>query len=214
MLEIRTSVAVSDDTEADTLVAALVAEETLPAPAQTDRQQVRLRDDTAVILRDAQPEDAELLRRMFYQLGDRSRYYYFFTGAPSTDAWAKRVVALGVADGRTSYALIAQVQGAAVGVARLARNRGTCSADVGVLLADAWQSRGLGTQMLFRLQREARRRMVPTITMEILGENWRAVRMARRVFPQAHIALRDGVYDVEACLSETAGTAEPCPDAW
>lgn len=187
-----------------------------PRPAQSTSEWVVrdgerwvwLRDATAVLLRDARDEDANELRRMFYALGDTTRYFYFFTGAPSNDTWAKRVVALGVADGRTSYALVAEVNGAVVGVARFVRNTNPCSAEIGVLIEDAWQSRGLGRSMLLQLSMEARRRVVSTFTGQILGENRRAIRLARRVFPLAHIALSGGVYDVTACLDESAPSGE------
>lgn len=169
---------------------------------QSSERVVLLRGATAV-LRDARGEDAAELRRMFYALGDTTRYFYFFTGAPSNDTWAMRVVALGVADGRTSYALVAEVEGAVVGVARFVRNTNRCAAEIGVLIEDAWQSRGLGQHMLLQLTAEARRRVVTTFTGQILGENRRAIRLARRVFPLARIALSGGVYDVSVRLDET-----------
>lgn len=171
------------------------------APAE-DVRLVPRDEQSGVLLRDARKEDADGLRRMFYGLGDTTRYFYFFTGAPSNDAWAKRVVALGVADGRTSYALVADVEGAVVGVARFVRNSDPRSAEIGILIEDAWQSRGLGTHMLLRLSEEARRRVVTAFTGQILGENRRAIRLARRVFPRARILLSGGVYDVSARLDE------------
>ena len=163
---------------------------------------IPLRDGACVLLRDARGDDAAALRRMFFALGDTTRYFYFFTGAPSNETWAKRVVALGVADGRTSYALVAEVDGMVVGVARFVRNADARSAEVGVLIEDAWQSCGLGTSMMARLSEEARCRVVRAFTGQILGENRRAIRLVRRSFPGARIALSGGVYDVLAQLDE------------
>ena len=160
---------------------------------------VRLRDGADVLLRAAVPDDAERLSQMFFRLSDDTRYYYFFSGVPSTPHWAKRFTALGVADGKTSYALVAQVEDGIVGVARFDREPHGDAAEVGILLADGWQSRGLGRHMLIRLREEARRREITTFTGRILGENRRAIALARSVFVSSRVAWA-GEYEVTASL--------------
>jgi RimJ/RimL family protein N-acetyltransferase len=120
---------------------------------------------------------------MFFTLSDTTRYLYFCAGVPRDETRAEQVVALGRADGRTSYALVAEVDGELVGVARFDRAADGHSAEVGILLADNWQSRGLGRYVLLRLAEEARRRAMGAFTGYILWENRRMYRLARRVFP-------------------------------
>src|SRR5262249_37846065 len=103
---------------------------------------------------------------MFLRLSDQSRYLYFCAGVPANETWAERFATLGCADGKTSHALVAEPGDARdgdreiIGLARFARSAQGQSADIGILLADAWQSRGLGGFVLDRLRLEARRRAV------------------------------------------------------
>lgn len=145
---------------------------------------IRLNDGARVRLRDAF-EDSEQLRAMFYTLSDASRYMYFCAGVPQNAIWAERVAQLGCADGGRSYALVAEVNGALVGVARFDRNCDGERAEIGILLADAWQSRGLGGAVLARLRAEASLRGLSGFTATTLGENKRMIRLLVRAFPHA-----------------------------
>jgi len=171
------------------------------APPET----VCLADGAEVWLRDATPADADGLRRMFFQLGDTTRYRYFFVGAPSTPDWAERVVALGVADGERSYALVAEIGESLVGVARFDRTSDGASAEIGVLFVDAWQSRGLGRHALLRLQLVAQQWGIAAFTGMMLGENDRALRLARRAFPAVRVHWEQGAYDLRVELAPTPG---------
>lgn len=169
---------------------------------------VRLPDGAEVLLRGALPEDKAGLVEMFFRLGDDTRYRYFFTGVPSTTHWAERFTALGVSDGQSSYALLAQVGADLVGLARFDRaHDNTLAAEVGILLVDGWQSRGLGRSMLIRLSEEARRLGITTFTGRILGENRRALALARSVFMSPHVAWA-GEYEVTASLELKAATPD------
>lgn len=169
---------------------------------------VRLRDGAVVLLRAATlPGDTERLIRMFFQLSDDTRYYYFFSGVPATDHWAQRFTALGVANGNTSYVLVAQAEDDLVGLARFDRGPDPSTAEVGIILADGWQSRGLGRYMLTRLSEEAYQRGITTLTGRILGENRRALALARRVFSSLRVAWA-GEFEVTASLESTPESSE------
>ena len=174
-------------------------------PVREEPELVCLAGGAEARLRDATPADADGLRRMFFQLGDTTRYRYFFVGAPSTPDWAERVVALGVADGERSYALVAEVGAELVGVARFDRASDGASAEIGALFVDAWQSRGLGRHALLRLQLVAQQWGITTLTGVVMGENERALRLARRAFPAVHVHWEQGVYDVRVELAPTPG---------
>ena len=170
---------------------------------------VYLADGAQAWLRTATPADADGLRRMFCQLGATTRYRYFFVGAPATPAWAERVVALGVADGEQSYALVAEQAGALIGVARFDRNPDGATAEIGALLADGWQARGLGRLGLLRLRAEAQRRGITGFTAQVLGENDRALRLARRVFPAVQVHWEQGVYDLRVTFAPDDASDAP-----
>ncbi|HEV8190938.1 MAG TPA: GNAT family protein [Ktedonobacterales bacterium] len=149
----------------------------------TRPQQVHLRDGATIRLRPAQPGDRAALRRMFFGLSDTTRYLYFCAGVPRDETRAEQVVRLGMADGHTSYALLAEANDEVIGVARFDGAKGGRTAEIGILLADGWQSRGLGRHVLLRLADEARRHTMEAFTGYILWENRRMYRLARRVFP-------------------------------
>ena len=82
---------------------------------------VTLTDGARVLMRDAQCDDWEALRRMYLGLTDQTRYLYFCAGVPANDTWAARFATLGQADGQVAYALVATVEETVVGLARFDR---------------------------------------------------------------------------------------------
>lgn len=157
---------------------------------------VWLADGARVTLRDSHA-DAARLRELFYTLSDTTRYLYFCAGVPRNAVWAERAAQLGVAKRGASYALVAEAAGALVGVARFDRAAEGSRAEIGILLTDAWQSRGLGRAVIARLRAEASRRAMSGFTATVLGDNRRAMRLLRRAFPnmQAHWSL--GQYTID-----------------
>ncbi|MGZ3585378.1 MAG: N-acetyltransferase family protein [Ktedonobacterales bacterium] len=162
---------------------------------------VTLADGAAVTLREATNEDAAGLREMAARLGPNTYWLYFHIGARYNDIWAERVAALGRRGRPDEYALVAEAEGHIVGVARFeptdheratANATGAGSVDIGILLADDWQERKLGRHMLYHLASEARRRAIPMMVGDILWENTRMQRLARRVFPGAQVRYMGG----------------------
>ncbi len=148
---------------------------------------VRLADGAAVRLRAAEPADGARLQQMFFGLSERTRYLYFCAGVPSNEKFAERVAVLAAADGPGAYALVAEANDSVIGVARFDRSADGVTAEVGILLSDAWQSRGLGRHVLDRLADEARERVVGALTAHVLWENTRMLRLARRAFPRLRL---------------------------
>lgn len=157
---------------------------------------VQLGDGAPVRLRDAF-EDGSALREMFYTLSDASRYMYFCAGVPQNTIWAERVAQLGCADGRDSYAMVAEAGDRVIGVARFDRDASGQRAEIGILLADAWQSRGLGGLTLARLRAEAARRGVTGFTATTLGDNRRMIKLLMRAFPYAKATWSHGQGDFD-----------------
>jgi RimJ/RimL family protein N-acetyltransferase len=153
---------------------------------------VHLADGATVRLRAASHDghDDDAFRRLFFTLSDTTRYLYFCAGVPSTETWAERFVALGHADDCDSYVLVAEVDDDLIGFARFSRSPQTDpqTMEVGIILTDAWQRRGLGGQMLRRLAVEARRHAIKAFSAIALSENRQALRLARRTFPAVRIA--------------------------
>src|SRR5258708_39420254 len=123
-------------------------------PATGVASEVRLTDGATVSLRDA-CADAPRLREMFFTLSDTTRFFYFCAGVPRNDVWAERVARLSIADGYTSYAMVAEAGGKLVGVARFDRDKQGSRAGIGILVTNALPSRGFGRPMLAQLHAEA-----------------------------------------------------------
>lgn len=174
---------------------------------------VRLADGASVRLRAAEPEDAARLRQMFYELSERTRYFYFMAGVPAIEKFAERVAVLGAADGQSAYALVAEAENAVIGVARFDRAEDGTTAEVGILLTDAWQSRGLGRFVLDRLADVAHERAVCALTAHVLWENTRMLRLARRAFPHMRLDCSWGECELVMPLETDAEatTAQPEP---
>jgi GNAT superfamily N-acetyltransferase len=57
------------------------------------------------------------------------------------------------------------------------------------VVEDAWQKKGLGSVLVERLRELAEGRGIDAFTATILSENRPALRLVRRVFPNALLAL-------------------------
>ena len=146
---------------------------TPPYPAHLDRA-ASLRDATAVRIRPIRPEDASMEQDFVGALSGESRYRRFFSTAreltPEAIARFTRI------DYDREMALVA-VQappGAApsiVGVTRYVRESVGRSAEFALVVADAWQRRGLGTLLMARLEECALDAGVRLLTGVVLASN-------------------------------------------
>ena len=148
---------------------------------------VALRDGSEVELRPLEADDRERLVRLFYRLSPESVYHRFLSPLHDPiDAGLDRLVDL---DHRDREAIAAMSGGEVVGVARYFRDHDKATADLAVLVEDAWQRRGLSLVLIERLRELAERRGIEAFTATILSENRPAIRLVRRVFPNANLAL-------------------------
>ena len=89
-----------------------------------------------------------------------------------------------------------------VSVATLARS--TCDHELGVLVEDDWQRRGIGTELLTCLVASARARGIDQIVADVLGEDSFVLSALRRVGPLV-VTLEWGVYTVRVALRPVLG---------
>jgi RimJ/RimL family protein N-acetyltransferase len=163
-----------------------------------DTRSVRLSDGARVHLRASRmnSQDDAAFRRLFFTLSDTTRYLYFCAGIPANEQWAERFASLGHTDGDRSYVLVAEVDDELVGFARFSQGPHADpqehAADMGIVLTDAWQGRGLGGHMLYRLTAEAQAREVTTLSTVVLWENRRMLRLAQRIFPDMRTTYANG----------------------
>jgi L-amino acid N-acyltransferase YncA len=128
----------------------------------------RLRD---VQIRAASAGDCEAIRSFVDGLSLRARLLRFFTPAsPPSSAVLRRMC--GAAP--STDVLVAIERGAVVGHAMavdIVGPDGRPATDLGLVVADRWQNRGLGSEMFRRLTERAAARGVRAAVMDVLPEN-------------------------------------------
>jgi GNAT superfamily N-acetyltransferase len=96
-------------------------------------------------------------------------------------------------------AVVAVVGDEVVGVARYDRTPSDPStAEVAVVVEDAWQGVGVGRQLLTEVMELARRHGVDTLGAIVQADNERMLWLLRQLLPEARLTVDDGVYEVTA----------------
>jgi GNAT superfamily N-acetyltransferase len=142
--------------------------------------------------------DGKLLRRMFSRLSRESIYRRFHMPYPSVPEWAVALFT-GVDEPQGKY-LVAVAGNEIVGHAMYARSEDGRSAEIGILVEDEWQRRGIGKLLLSRLTAAARRRRIEAFTGVVIGENRPMMRLVAAVFTGVRSSVRGGQYEIYAPL--------------
>jgi ribosomal protein S18 acetylase RimI-like enzyme len=137
-------------------------------------------------IRNARPADVDVIRDFVCGLSDRSRYLRFFASAcpPSTALLRTLSGATGSAD----ILLVTDSRGTVIGHGMAADARaadGRLESNIGLVIADDWQQRGVGTTLLTMLVSRAARRGVHSLVFDVLPENDRMRGIIRRRWPDA-----------------------------
>jgi ribosomal protein S18 acetylase RimI-like enzyme len=138
----------------------------------------------AVAIRQARPEDLPALSDFFAGLSPHTRYLRFF-GPVRPGAALLRTLA-GFAD--NIDALVAVRRGVIVGHAMAVDRmepRGIRVTDIGLVVHDAWQSRGVGSALMRALVSGAQARGVSTLEMDVLDSNRQVLAMITGHWPAA-----------------------------
>lgn len=147
---------------------------------------VTLPDGTGLHVRPIRPEDEPRLARFHAGLSDRTVYQRYFRPIPLAQRVRHaRLSRLCFADFRTEIPLVV-VRGAdrpdeeILAVGRLHRDPGRPEAEFALVVADAWQRRGVGDQLLARLEEAARAAGCTRLTGTLLAENLPMQRLCHR----------------------------------
>ncbi len=166
--------------------------------------------DITVATRPVQPGDQGLFCRLWGRLSRETVYRRFH--APVHALPPETVRHLVTVDHDLREAVVAVVGGEVVGVARYERPAADPStAEIAVLVEDAWQGVGLGRQLLAELTALAARRGVRTLTATVQPDNGPVLGLLRRVLPGSTLTPEYDVYAVTSPLAapELAPTAPP-----
>jgi GNAT superfamily N-acetyltransferase len=147
------------------------------------------------LIRTAGPGDADRVRTFVCGLSPKSQYFRFFASVapPSTGLMRALCGETGSAD----ILVLTDSSGAVIGHAMAADARrpdGLLEANIGVVIADEWQDRGLGTKMLSMLVSRAAGRGVSTLVLDVLPANDRMRGIIARRWPDAPVErTRDAI---------------------
>lgn len=150
---------------------------------------------TAVRVVPASPADACRISDFVAGLSVRTQFFRFFASVARPSSGLLR--ALTGADGRADVLIATDPDGAVVGhgmaVDRPAPD-GTLATDLGLVVADQWQQRGIGSALLGMLAERAAGRGASELVMDVLPANGRMLGMIGRRWPDARREMhRDSV---------------------
>lgn len=156
-------------------------------------EQFALRDGTLATMRAIRPEDARIEQEFVRNLSDESRYYRFMDTlrelSPQMLAHFTRV------DYDRHMALIAVVgegDGATqIGVARYVADEDRRRCEFAIVIADAWQQKGLGTRLMQALMAAARGAGIRSMEGEVLASNHRMLQFTARLGFKARFDAQD-----------------------
>jgi acetyltransferase len=151
-----------------------------------------------VSVRPMEPSDLGAVSRLFDQLSDESRYQRFFSRGRAGLLY--ELGYLQSLDGCQRVALVAESAGEIIGLARY-HLTGAGHAEVAVVVADAWQHRGVGHRLLRDLTDLARGHGVETIDVSMLGDNLAALRLLRGLAGRHPLHLDHGVFEASIPLA-------------
>ena len=151
-------------------------------PAHLEKR-VTLRDGSAVRIRPIRKTDTAIEQEFVRALSSESRYFRFMDAlrelSPQMLAHFTRV------DYDRHLALIAvtgeEGRETLVGVARYVAGADDSQAEFAVVVADAWQHRGLGRQLMEALMAAARAAGIRKMVGEVLASNHRMLQLAGKL---------------------------------
>jgi acetyl coenzyme A synthetase (ADP forming)-like protein len=176
---------------------------TYPAYREAD---VVLRDGSTVHLRPVRAGDEPALLELLSRLGEDSRTFRFFSGAPNLEAAAREMADVDYAD-RHGLVATRGGDGSLVGhgaYVRSSRER----AEVAFTVLDSMQGQGLGTILLAHLSEVAQENGISVFVAEVLPQNHRMIEVFRESGFPVDIASVPGAIELELPTSFSAEATE------
>jgi acetyltransferase len=156
------------------------------------------------LIRPVRADDEERIRRFLAGLSLHTQTLRFFAGVGRPAAGVVRAL---IELNERRDALVVVHEGEIIGHAM--SYRGDLSdVEIAVVVADQWQGFGLGPELVERLLLRAVVRGATTVGMDVLGENRRALRMIRKVWPEARMTVTSGSVEVTAMIHQAKVFAE------
>ncbi len=157
-----------------------------PYPSQYISSWV-MKNGTEVTLRPIRPEDEPLMVKFHETLSDRSVYLrYFYSLSLSSRVAHDRLVRICFVDYDREMAIVADCRDPNTGhhifgVGRLIKSHAQNEGEVAVLVSDAYQDQGLGTELFRRVIQIAQDEKLSRVEAEILPDNFAMKKIAKKL---------------------------------
>lgn len=140
-------------------------------------------EGSRILIRPITPADRDYEARFVRGLSERSRYYRFHSSLRElTPEMLARFTECHYPDDLALVASVETEQGPEqIGVARYIRIGDTDTAEIAIVVADAWQGKGVATRLLLDLRDLARRAGIARLVASVLRENGRMLELCRRL---------------------------------
>jgi acetyltransferase len=146
-------------------------------------QRWNLADGTEITIRPIRPEDAELLQAFVRNLSEESRYFRFISTVQELSP--RTVARLTQIDYDREMALIAVLaegeREMELGAARYVTNPDGETCEFALVVADAWQGRGIGTKLMHSLMEVARANGLKAMVGDVLVGNANMLRLMEKL---------------------------------
>ncbi len=143
--------------------------------------QLQLADGTNITIRPIRPEDADIEQSFVRKLSPQSKYFRFMQTL--NELTPEMLVRFTQLDYNRELALIAVMEKAGIevelGVARYVMNPDGKSCEFALVVADEWQHRGIGSQLMTHLLEAARERGFSSMDGEILADNQKMLELVK-----------------------------------
>ena len=148
----------------------------------------KLKNHKRAVIRPIRPEDEPLMVKFHETLSEESVYHRYFSVLKLSQRIAhERLTRICFNDYDREIALVVehketpQSEAQLLGVGRLSKLHGVNEAEFAIVISDAWQNLGLGTELLHRLVRIGRQEKLRSITGHILPDNHAMQHVCRKV---------------------------------
>lgn len=172
-----------------------------PYPVELEGQ-ITLRDGTVLTMRPIRPEDAEMERRFVAELSEQTKFFRFFYRLHElTPAMLGRFTQVDY-DRELALLALAPAPGMPggqqmIGIARYIANLDHESAEFAVVVADAWQGRGVASRLMKALISCAKKRGLQRLVGNVLRANHNMVRFCQEL----GFEIRDDAEDPEQVVT-------------
>ena len=174
-----------------------------PYPSHLVRS-VTLADGATLVIRPIAPEDAEIEQEFVRNLSEEARYFRFMDALRELSPQMLSHFTQVDYDRHMALVAVFLAQRATeVAVARYIVASDDASCEFAIVVADAWQQRGVGMLLMQALMDAARRRGLKTMYGEVLASNHKMLALVRRLgFHVVSAAADPRVVRVESRIEE------------